>query len=88
VEEDEVDESGDEHQWTTGGVRGRRRLNIGKEAEEDFLEGTDTGALEEADTGEDPGEYETWVRGECQPDSDSSSSEGVLLLLDPSSKGS
>jgi hypothetical protein len=32
-------ESGEGHQWTTGGVRGGGRVNIGREDVEDFLDG-------------------------------------------------
>jgi hypothetical protein len=51
VEEDVEGESGEGHQWTTGGVRGGRRLNIGREEVEDFLDGAGWRCLEAVDAG-------------------------------------
>jgi hypothetical protein len=51
VEEDVVGESGEGHQRTTGGVTGDRRLYIGREEVEDFLEGPGWRNLEAVDTG-------------------------------------
>jgi hypothetical protein len=51
VDEDVVGESGDGHQRTIGGVRGGRRLNIGKEELEACLVGPGGAVLGAIDAG-------------------------------------
>ena len=51
VEEDVDGDSGGVHQRTLGGVREGRRLNIGREEVEDFLEGPGWRVLEVIDAG-------------------------------------
>jgi hypothetical protein len=84
VEEDEVGEC-EVHQWTTGGIWGGGRLNIGKEVVDAFLEGTATCDWEGVDKGDVPGELVPRDWQESHPDSDSLSSEGAALEFEASS---
>ena len=79
VYEDAVGEEDEVHQWTTGGTGGGGRLNIGREVQDAFLEGTATWAVEGVDGGDVPGEFVPWEWQDSQPDSDSPSSEGAAL---------
>jgi hypothetical protein len=90
VEEDEIGELGEGHQWTTGGVGGDERLNIGKELEDGFLE--ETRVAGELATGDVPDELVRSEDGELAPDCpdcDPSSSEGAALVprISPESFG-
>jgi hypothetical protein len=80
VQEDEVGDEDEVHQWTTGGTGGGGRLNMGKELVDAFLEGVATWAWEGVDKGDIPGEFVPWEWRDSHP-----SSEGATLEFEASS---
>lgn len=75
MQEDEIGDEDEVHQWTTGGTGGGGRLNMGKELVDAFLEGTATGVVKD----DVPGEFVPW---EWQ---DNHSSEVAALEFEASS---
>lgn len=66
MQEGEIGDEDEAHQWTTGGTGGGGRLNMGKELVDAFLEGTATGV----DKDDDPGEFEPWEWQDSHPSSE------------------
>ena len=89
MQDDEVGDGGEVHRMT-GGTGGGGRLNIGNEVVDAFLEGTailiwEGVDKEGVDRGDVSGEFVLWDWQDSHSDSESLSSEGVVLEPEVSS---